>query len=174
MDRADRPALVSAGPIASVVESEQVFALPGPVVASTPAGARQLGSVYWKEVERSTRGAVRPRWTGEGLELRLLGCTLPLLCFGMPQIAVSPLSVSCTYPILGGVLARGAGGELVLAHMKNGGWTVRTAVGGFLPRLAARPGYPSWTGLLYHQVQVRLHAAIARRYVSRLVRESRR
>ena len=43
-------------------------------------------------------------------------------------------------------------------------------ISGFVPRLAAKPGRPPWTGTLYDQVQSRIHVAISRRYFSRLAR----
>ena len=71
-----------------------------------------------------------------------------------------------------GLLARGAGGELVFEQRRSPAWCVRTLVRDFSPRLAGRVGTPGWTGFIYHQVQARLHRAIGRRYVARLVRES--
>jgi hypothetical protein len=173
-DQPDRPTPASAGLGPAAVDSDQTFLLPGPVVPATAAGARWLGSSYWAEVERSTRGTVRLRCTADGLELRLLGRGPTLLRFGSPQVTVSPVAVSCTYSILGGLLAWGVGGELVLVHAGGPTWSLRTSIRGFLPRLAARPGRPSWTGFLYQQVQARLHGAIGRRYVACLIRESLR
>jgi hypothetical protein len=154
------------------VHSEESFALSRPVVSVTRDGAGRLGSAYWQEVERSTRGAVRARRTPESVELRLFGRAPALLCFGAPEIQVDPTSISCTYPVLGGLLARGAGGELVFEQRRTPTWCVRTLVRDFSPRLAGRAGSPGWRGLVYHQVQARLHRAIGRRYVARLVRES--
>jgi hypothetical protein len=128
--------------------------------------------VYWQEVERSTRGAVRARQTADSVELRLFGRSPALLCFGAPEIQVGLNGISCAYPVLGGLLARGAGGELVFEQRRSPAWCLRTLVRGFSPRLAGRAGMPGWTGLIYHQIQARLHRAIGRRYVARLVRES--
>ena len=154
------------------VHSEESFALARPVVPVTRDGAGRLGSAYWQEVERSTRGAVRARRTPESVELRLFGRPPALLRFGAPELKVEPTAISCTYPVLGGLLARGAGGELVLEQRRSPAWCVRTLVRDFSPRLAGRAGSPGWTGFVYHQVQARLHRAIGRRYVARLVRES--
>lgn len=156
------------------VESEQRFPLPGPVVPCLPAGAYRLGSVYWEEVERSTRGAIRAQDDAGAVELRLLGRGPALLRFGRPQVAATASSASCSYPILGGLLARGAGGSLVFAQEGGESWSLRSTIRGFLPRLGASPGRPRWTGILYLQVQARLHRAIGRRYAARLVRESGR
>lgn len=154
------------------VHSEESFALARPVVPVTRDGAGRLGSAYWQEVERSTRGAVRARRTPESVELRLFGRAPVLLRFGAPQIRVNPTAISCTYAVLGGLLARGAGGELVFEQRRGPEWCVRTLVRDFSPRLAGRAGNPGWTGFVYHQVQARLHGAIGRRYVARLVQES--
>lgn len=159
--------------VAVAVESEQAFPLPDPVVPMSPSGARRLGWVYWEEVERTMRGLVSVRPTGRGVELRLLRNGPLLLGFGPPELEVRPTSVSCSYPILGGLLGRAEGGVLALAQERVGPWCIRTSIGGYFPRLGALPGRPRWTGFLYAQVQARLHRAVARRYVARLVREAR-
>jgi hypothetical protein len=166
----DRP-VWPAGPLALAVHSEESFALAGPVVPGTRNGARRLGSAYWQEVERSTWGAIRTRRTPRSVELRLFGHGPALLRFGAPAIHVDPTGVSCIYPITGGLLARNAGGELVFEQRHGPGWCVRTLVRDFSPRLAGRDGSAGWTGFVYRQVQARLHGAIGRRYVARLVRE---
>jgi hypothetical protein len=154
------------------VHSEESFALARPVVPFTKDGAGRLGSLYWQEVERSTRGVVRARRTPERVELRLFGRAPALLRFGAPQLRVGPTAISCTYPVLGGLLARDAGGELVFEQRRSTAWCVRTLVRDFSPRLGGRAGGPGWTSFVYHQVQARLHRAIGRRYVARLVGES--
>jgi hypothetical protein len=154
------------------VHSKESFALARPVVPVTRDGAGRLGSAYWQEVERSTRGAVRARRTPESVELRLFGRQPALLRFGAPQIHVDASGVSCTYPVVGGLLARGAGGELVFEQRRNPTWCVRTLVRDFSPRLAGRAGDSGWRGFVYRHVQARLHRAIGRRYVAQLVRES--
>lgn len=85
-----------------------------------------------------------------------------------------PTSISCSHPILGGLLARAEGGVLVFAQEQEGQWCIRTSIRGFFPSLGVLPGRPRWTGFLYAQVQARLHRAVGRRYVARLVSEARR
>jgi hypothetical protein len=139
-------------------------------------GAHRLGWAYWEEVERTTRRLVRVRATAGGLELRLLREGPVLLRFGHPELDVRAVSVSCSYPIRGGLLALGEGGvlALALAQERSDSWCLRTSVRGFFPRLGTRPGRPGWTGFLYAHVQARLHRAVARRYVAHLVRGARR
>lgn len=156
------------------VDSEQAFPLAAAVVPISLTGARRLGRAYWEEVERTTRGLVTVRPAGGGVELRLLGSGPVVLRFGPPALEADSVSVSCAYPILGGVLARSRGGVLALAQERRGGWRLRTAIRGFSPRLGPRPGRPRWTGFLYAHVQVRLHRAVGRRYAARLVREAPR
>jgi hypothetical protein len=72
------------------VHSEESFALARPVVPVTRDGAARLGSAYWQEVERSTRGAIRARRTPQRVELRLFGRAPALLQFGAPQLQVDP------------------------------------------------------------------------------------
>jgi hypothetical protein len=155
------------------VESEEAFPLPVPVVPMSASGAHRLGWAYWEEVERTTRRLVRARATAEGVELRLLREGLVLLRFGHPKLEVRATVVSCSYPIRGGLLARGDGGVLALAQERAGGWCLRTSIRGFFPRLGSLPGRPAWTGFLYAHVQARLHRVVARRYVAHLVRGAR-
>jgi hypothetical protein len=108
----------------------------------------------------------------ERVELRLFGRAPALLGFGAPEIQVDPTAISCTYPVLGGLLAREPGGELVFEQRRSPAWCLRTLIRDFSPRLAGRAGSPGWTSFVYHQVQAQLHRAIGRRYVARLVRES--
>jgi hypothetical protein len=154
------------------VHSEELFALARPVVPATRDGAGRLGSAYWQEVESSTRGIVRARRTPGSVELCLFGRAPALLRFGPPLIHVDPTGISCAYPVLGGLLARDGGGELVFEQRRSAAWCLRTRVRDFSPRFAGRAGSPGWTGFVYHQMQARLHRAIGRRYVARLVRES--
>ena len=156
------------------VDSEQVFPLRDPVVPMSPSGAHRLGWAYWEEVERTTRGLVSVRQTSGRVEFRLLRNGPVLLGFGPPELEVRPTSVSCSYPILGGLLARAEGGVVTFAQEGAGPWRLRTSIRGFFPRLGALPGRPRWTGLLYAQVQTRLHGFVGRRYFARLVAEARR
>jgi len=158
---------------AVAVESEEAFPLPVPVVPMNASGAHRLGWAYWEEVERTTRRLVRARATTAGVELRLLREGPVLLRFGHPELAVGATVVSCSYPIRGGLLARGDGGVLALAQERAGAWCLRTSIRGFLPRLGTLPGRPAWTGFLYAHVQARVHRAVARRYVAHLVRGAR-
>jgi hypothetical protein len=140
----------------------------------TLSGAHKLGWAYWEEVERTTRGLVSVRPTGGGVELRLLRNGPLLLGFGPPELEVRPGSVSCSYPILGGLLARAEGGVVTFAQGRAGPWYLGTSIRGFFPRLGALPGRPRWTGFLYIQVQGRLHGVVGRRYIARLVGQARR
>ena len=79
-------------------------------------------------------------------------------------------AVSTTYPINGGLLARRAAGSITLSmHGGAGGVELRSAIAGYHPTLAARPGAPAWTGELYDQIQARIHARVSRRYFNRLI-----
>ena len=152
------------------IESTQRMVAPRPVVERTGEGARMLGAAYWREVERLTRGLVRTRSRGRGMELRVAPFGPTLLCFGPPRVSVTFDAVSTTYPITGGILARRAAGSITLS-MRGGADRVelRSAIAGYHPTLAARPGAPAWTGELYDQIQARVHARISRRYFHRLI-----
>jgi hypothetical protein len=152
------------------IESTQRMVAPRPVVKRTGEGARMLGAAYWREVEGLTRGLVRTRNRGSGLELRVAPFGPTLLRFGTPQVSVTSDAVSTTYPITGGLLARRAAGSITLS-MRDGTDRVelRSAITGYHPTLAARPGAPAWTGELYDQIQARIHARVSRRYFHRLI-----
>src|SRR4051812_44809706 len=102
---------------AGAFESVQQIAFPAPVVERSEAGARRLGELYWLEVERSTFGIIRTRAGADGLEVRLLGIGPALLRFGQPTHEVSSNSVSCLYPIRGGLLARTPAGSISFTQM---------------------------------------------------------
>jgi hypothetical protein len=155
-------------------ESVQRIAFPAPVVERSAAGARRLGEVYWCEVERSTFGVIRARAGTGGLEVRLLGISPALLRFGHPEHSVRPNSVSCLYPIRGGLLARAPAGSISFTQSGSDVVEVTSAIEGFFPRLAARRRWRRWNGLLYPQIQARLHVALGRRYFARLWRDARR
>jgi hypothetical protein len=108
------------------------------------------------------------------LDVRLLGVGPALLRFGLPEHAVSSTTVCCLYPIRGGLLVRTPGGSISFTQTGSDVVEVSSAIAGFFPRLAAqRPG-PRWPGLLYPQVQARLHVALGRRYFARLWQEAPR
>ena len=151
------------------VASEQRLRLERPVVSASWDGALVLGRVYWEEVEAFTRGLVRARPRDGGVELALVGRAV-LLRFGPPEARVDGDAVVCRYPILGGLLARAPGGSISFSQQGGERPELRSAIKGFAPRLAARPGRPDWTGALYAHVQARLHRAVGRRYFARLER----
>ena len=93
--------------------------------------------------------------------------SLPTFSFATPtRTARQP---GC-YPITGGLLARRPAGSITLTQSGRDTVELSSRISGFVPRLAARPGRPPWTGTLYEQVQSRIHVAISRRYFSRLAR----
>jgi len=155
-------------------ESVQRTAFSTPVVERSAAGAKLLGDVYWREVQRSTLGVIRARGSADGLDVRLLGVGPALLRFGRPEHAVSSTMVRCVYPIKGGLLVRTPGGSISFTQTGSDVVEVSSAIAGFFPRLAARRPGRRWHGLLYPQVQARLHVALGRRYFARLSQEARR
>jgi hypothetical protein len=155
-------------------ESVQRIAFPAPVVERSTTGARRLGELYWRELERSTFGVIRARADNGGLEVRLLGIGPALLLFGQPEHAVSSDLVSCLYPIRGGLLARAPAGSISFTQTGLDVVEVSSAIRGFFPRLAARHECRRWQGLLYPQVQARLHVALGRRYFARLWQDALR
>jgi hypothetical protein len=145
-------------------ESVQSVLLPAPVVDQTAAGGRRLGERYWRELRRSTFGLVRARTRLGTRELRLLGVRPALLVFGAPDVVVGHGSVTCAYPIRGGLLARSACGSISFGQTGTESVELRSEIRGFFPRLAG------WSVL--YRCQARLHAALARRYFTTLWREA--
>lgn len=150
------------------VESEQRVGLVEPAVPYTRDGAARLGERYWVEVVRATGRLVRARPRGDQLALELRATRIALLVFGPPELVVEPRLVRCSYPILGGVLARRAAGEISFEQAEEERPVLRSSIRGFYPALAAREGRRHWTGALYTSVQSRIHVAISRRYFARL------
>jgi hypothetical protein len=102
-------------------------------------------------------GLVRRRRRGTELQLRLLS-VLPLLRFGPATTAVGEGDVCISFPVLGGLLAKGAGGSLTLTASAGPVPELRTVVEDFRPRL----------GVLYEPLQQRIHVAVGRRWFARL------
>jgi hypothetical protein len=155
-------------------ESVQRIRLPAPVVEHSAAGAKRLGDVYWSEIERSLYGVVRARERSGSMELRVLGIGPVLLRFGPPEHLVTPSSVTCRHPILGGLLARMPAGSISFTQTGSCEVELSSAIDGFFPRLAPRRLRRGWNGLLYPQIQTRLHVALGRRYFARLRAEAAR
>jgi hypothetical protein len=141
------------------IESDERVTIASPVVERSEAGARLLGERYWHEVASASRGLVRARTTGDGVELRLLEHGPSLLRFGPAETTHDADDVRCRYSIRGGLLARRPGGTLTLSQT-GAGPELRAAVHGFAPRLGSRP---------YDRIQRRLHVAVSRRYFRGLI-----
>jgi len=157
------------------VESEQHVWVDEPVVEMSAAGAHRLGSTYWHAVRRATGGVVRVGGVSAGVELRVIGHGPAVLRFGRHELSVEPNAVSCTYPILGGMLSREPTGTLTLAQRRlDGRVLLASAVTGFHPTLASRPGAPAWTGELYTHLQARIHVRVSGVYFRHLIEAARR
>jgi hypothetical protein len=145
------------------LESMQRARAARPAVEVSDAGARALGSHYWRVAVRAGRGIVHCRRVEDGVELRLSRRGPVLLGFREAQTSCAGDRVSCSYPIRGGLLARCAGGSLVLSQVGRDEVELRAAVTGFAPRFGVPLG----------SVQRRIHASISRRYFAHLIAETR-
>ncbi len=150
------------------VRFEQRARPPAPVVDLSEAGARELAERYWREVEAFTRKVVQARNRGDRLELRLHG-RWTLLSFDKPETLVDRSQVSSRFAIVGGALARIPGGSIAFVQTVAPEVELRTTVDGFVPRLGRGTGGSGLTGALSWEFQRRLHVAISRRYLARLV-----
>jgi hypothetical protein len=146
------------------VNSAESVEVSRPVVEASADGARRLAAVYWSEVQAATAGLIRVRGRRSGVELRVLGRGPALIRLGRGSFTVADGSVTCTYPIAGGLLVRRAGGSLSFEQLGAGPVTLRSTLEEYVPRLRA-------AGVLYARTQARLHARVSRRYFARLRRE---
>jgi hypothetical protein len=152
-------------------ESTQRAIVAGPAADPSAEGAAALGAAYWRAVAQTTAGLVGRRESDAGSELRLGRRGPVLLRFGPPRYDVTATGVSAAYPITGGLLARRPSGSLTLSmEGRDGEVEVRSAIAGYYPTLAARPGAPAWTGEVYNQVQARLHGRVSRSYFRHVAR----
>jgi hypothetical protein len=152
-------------------ESTQRAVVTGPAVDRSAEGAAALGAAYWRAVARTTGGLVGRRESDAGFELQLGRGGPALLRFGPPLYDVTATGVSAAFPITGGLLARRPSGSLTLSmEARDGEVELRSAIAGYYPTLAARPGAPAWTGEIYNQIQARLHARVSRSYFVQLAR----
>jgi hypothetical protein len=138
------------------IESDERVSASRAVVPPTEAGARLLGERYWLTVRRASFGLLRVRETRDGSML-CLGAA-PLLRFAPVELAAGAKGVQCSFPIRGGLLARRAGGTLVLSQSNDS--ELRAALTGFAPRLGTQP---------YDRIQRRIHLAISRRFFRSLI-----
>lgn len=157
------------------VESKQQVWVSRPVVEMNEAGARRLGTIYWREVGRATRGLVRVHSASTGVQVRVAGHGPPLLEFAAPRVSVEAGAVRCEYPIVGGLLSREPAGTIMFGQRQlDDRVLLESAIAGFHPTLAARPGAPEWTGQLYKRVQARLHVGISGDYFRHLIAQAPR
>ena len=117
-------------------------------------------------------GVVRALKSPDGVALQVLGIGPALLRLGPPEHLVMPGAVTCRHPILGGLLARGSAGSISFTQAGVGDVELSAAIDGFFPRLAPRRVRRRWNGVLYAQLQTRLHVALGRRYLERLRAEA--
>ncbi len=146
------------------VTSHEAVTAARPVVESSPQGAEALATSYWREVEATTRRLVQANAVDGCVDLRLFGRGPILIRLGRPAILAALGSVTCTYPIVGGLLVARPGGELALEQLSGNPVILRSTLTEYVPRLA---------GAFYFQVQARVHSLISRRFFARLVRDAR-
>lgn len=157
------------------VESKQQVWVTQPVVQTNETGARELGLRYWQEVRRATRGLVRVRISGTGVQIRVAGHGPAVLRFAPAQVGVEADAVTCVYAITGGLLSREPTGTITFRQLQLADRVqLESAIAGFHPTLAARPGAPDWTGELYKHVQARIHVGISGDYFRRLAETAQR
>ncbi len=146
-----------------LVTSHETVTAAVPVVEPSQQGAETLAASYWREVEATTRRLVRADAVDGHVDVRLLGRGPALIRLGPPAVLADLACVTCTYPIVGGLLVGRPGGTLALAQVNGDPVVLRSTLTEFVPRLA---------GTLYSQVQARLHSLISRRYFARLGRDA--
>jgi hypothetical protein len=145
------------------IETEQRILMPAAIVPLSEIGGRELARAYWLAIARVSRGLVKARVRNGGVAIRFAALPSPLLRFGPAQVAVDDERVACRYPIVGGLLARRAGGALVIVQSGCEPAELYVAVTGFVARLGS--------GRVYRHVQQRIHVAVSRRFFTRLLEE---
>jgi hypothetical protein len=151
------------------LESHQSVRIDRAAVPCSEAGALRLSSAYWQEVERATSGLVRVERTPDRVELRVLGVGPALLRLGGPEVSVAAGEVVCRHVIEGGLLACRGAGSISFAQLEHSEPRLVLGVTGFLPRFGPRPGFFRLVGVLYANVQSRVHVHVSRRYLERLI-----
>jgi hypothetical protein len=147
---------------AGAVESRQWITLPRDLVPPDDRGARELGRRYLAVVAAFSFGLVRPRRRKDGVAL-VLARVVPLLRFGPPTLGHENGSVTCRYPIRGGLLVARPGGSLVVAQ--HPGVELELVVAGYYPRLGGGARRRSLRRAVYSAVQARAHRAVGRRFL---------
>jgi hypothetical protein len=145
------------------IDSAQRVLATRALVEPSRDGARRLGRGYWSAVTRASLGLVVCRESADGAALHLLGFRPALLTFAPARLTADAETVTCAYEITGGLLARQAGGSLVLTQRSGERTELHVEVEGFFPRL----------GVLYGPVERRFHILVSRRYLARLIAEGR-
>lgn len=145
------------------VAARETATAPFCVVEPSVRGACRLSSSYWHEVEAATRGVVRVHDFDGGVELRLLGRGPTLIRLGAPNVVVEPGRVACAYPIVGGLLVGRPGGALAFEQLDSGPVLLRSTLTDYVPRRL---------GGLYAFIQTRIHSAVGRRHLARLIAEA--
>jgi hypothetical protein len=145
------------------VNSVQRVALEKVVVPMSDRGARELGALYWSEVERGMRGLVRARRRQDGIVLELAGL-VTLLHFGLEEPRLDGEELECRYPILGGLLTAREGGSLAIVQRAGRAPELELAVTGYFSRLMSGPLGPV-RRFFYSSVQRPLHLAVSRRFL---------
>jgi hypothetical protein len=130
-----------------------------PVVPFSEEGGRTLGRLYWLEVSRVLRGLVVARVGDAGVEIRVAGLDLTLLRLGPGVVTADRDRVTCRYAVRGGLLSRVEGGQLAIEQITGERTELSVSVSGFFAR----------RGLLYRQLQRRLHVAVSRGYFRTMV-----
>ena len=148
----------------------QTVALDGLVVRPSEDGGLALADAYWREIRRRTGGLVRARRSHANVELRLARITL--FRFGPPRTAVSDGLVECSFPIIGGLLAKKEGGFLTFVQRTTPP-ELEVSVRDYVPFFSSTRERRSLRGFLYRVVQERAHAAISHGYLARMAARAR-
>lgn len=122
---------------------------------------------YLAEIGHATRGLIRPRTTGRGVDIVLAG-RMTLFAFGSPEATVDGDRTECRFEIRGGLLVGREGGFLVITQHSGSTPELIVEVDGYVPRLDPTLNRRGVRGFLYRELQERAHGAISRRFVERM------
>jgi hypothetical protein len=130
---------------------------------------------YFSYLRRFTLSLVRPAWTENGLEFRLLSTKLHLLAFSAPIHSSERGVDSVTLHICGGPFVQSKlcdrGSFSFMTEKFDGGIKVTLQLADYHPRLLGSLTPCRYRKLLYRLTQAYIHKIVTVRFLSNLYRE---
>jgi hypothetical protein len=130
---------------------------------------------YFSYLQRFTFSMVRPAWTEDGLEFRLLSTKLHLLAFSAPIHAGTGVVASITFHICGGPFVQSKlcdrGIFSFITEKIPGGVKVIVRLSEYHPRLLGNTNPGRFRKNLYRMTQAFIHKVATTRFLASLYRD---